>query len=154
MSKLMHQPSCDDRAARCHAQERKLPRSYSWEWTQVNKFLAAMDTHTGSVAATTNRIDRLDPACLHRFDLKIQLSPLKPPQAALAFAYFFNLEAPSGLAGLEGLTCGDFAVVQRRTEFLGGTADAVAQCGMLGEELTLRDGLPRRLAMSDRRNRR
>jgi hypothetical protein len=118
---------------------------HSWEWTQVNEFLAAMDAHTGPVAATTNRIDRLDPACLRRFDLKIRLSPLTAKQAGDAFTFFFGLEAPREVADLEGLTCGDYAVVRHRMEFQGDTTDATFLCRMLGEELTLRGGAHRRI---------
>lgn len=118
---------------------------HSWEWTQVNEFLAAMDAHTGPVAATTNRIDRLDPACLRRFDLKIRLSPLTAKQAFEAFTFFFCFEAPRELADLEGLTCGDYAVIRRRMEFQGDAVDATALCQMLGEERALRGGVTRQI---------
>lgn len=101
-----------------------------------------MDAHTGPVAATTNRIDRLDPACLRRFDLKIRLSPLTAIQAGEAFRFFFGVEAPRELARLGGLTCGDYAVVRRRMEFQGDAADATSLCRMLDEELALRGSTP------------
>lgn len=86
----------------------------SWEVSQVNELLTWLDRHPLPVVAATNHAGRLDPATLRRFVFKLRLDPLGPERAARAFARFFGREAPPGLARLENLTPGDFAVVARQ----------------------------------------
>lgn len=89
----------------------------SWEITQVNEMLTWMDSHPLPFVAATNFARRLDPAALRRFVFKIALKALSPEAAARAFAHFFGRPAPAGLAGVAGLTPGDFAVVKRQLRF-------------------------------------
>jgi SpoVK/Ycf46/Vps4 family AAA+-type ATPase len=94
----------------------------SWEITQVNEMLTWMESHPIPFACTTNLPDRLDPAALRRFSLRITFLPLDAAQCLAAFRRCFGLDAPSGIARLDQLTPGDFAVVQRRVDVLGLTS--------------------------------
>jgi hypothetical protein len=58
------------------------------------------------VIAATNHAQRLDPAALRRFVFKIDLAPLGPVRAALAFERFFGMSPPSGMDSLGHLTPG------------------------------------------------
>ena len=51
---------------------------HSWEISQVNEFLTAMETFRGIQIYTTNRLTDLDPATLRRFDHKVEFGYLKP----------------------------------------------------------------------------
>ncbi|NNG04864.1 MAG: AAA family ATPase [Inquilinus sp.] len=95
--------------------------SRSWEISQVNELLTWMDGHPLPFIAATNHAVKLDPAALRRFVFKIELRALPPAKTALAFRSFFGREAPPGLAGIAGLTPGDFAVVARQLRFEAGT---------------------------------
>lgn len=97
----------------------------SWEVSQVNELLTQIDGFAGVLVATTNRLHAIDPAALRRFDVKISLRPLREEQAwALYQAVCQKLgltaddEARAALARLDGLTPGDFAVVERRARLL------------------------------------
>jgi transitional endoplasmic reticulum ATPase len=89
----------------------------AWEITQVNELLTWMDTHKLPFVAATNFARRLDPAALRRFVFKIELQALSEAAAARAWALFFGGSAPAGLAGIGGLTPGDFAVVKRQLRY-------------------------------------
>lgn len=86
----------------------------TWEVGQVNEMLTWLDRHPLPVIAATNHADRLDPAALRRFVFKIDLAPLGPARAALAFEHFFAMTAPAEIADLGHLTPGDFAAVRRQ----------------------------------------
>ena len=94
----------------------------SWEISQVNELLTWMDSHPLPFIAATNYPQRLDPAALRRFVFKIGLRPLSPERAERAFARFFGAAVPAGLARIEGLTPGDFAVVARQLLYRPGAA--------------------------------
>jgi adenylate kinase family enzyme len=89
----------------------------SWEITQVNELLTWMDQHPLPFVAATNFARRLDPAALRRFVFKIELRVLSAEAAERAFERFFGKPAPAGLAGVGGLTPGDFAVVKRQLRY-------------------------------------
>ena len=89
----------------------------SWEVTQVNELLTALEQHTMPFVAATNHGQALDSAALRRFDFKLALEPLAPDQLGHAFRVFFGREAPPSLALITGLTPGDFATVARQVRF-------------------------------------
>jgi transitional endoplasmic reticulum ATPase len=89
----------------------------SWKVSQVNELLTWMDLHPLPFVAATNHPGKLDPAALRRFVFKIELKPLAAARAGLAFERFFGAPAPAGLARVEGLTPGDFAVVKRQLRY-------------------------------------
>jgi hypothetical protein len=81
-------------------------------------------------------MERLDPACLRRFALKLRFDPLTPAQAAVAFRRFFGIEALDAL--MAGLTPGDFATVRKKHSILGGDARALTE--WLMDELESKGG--------------
>ena len=105
----------------------------SWEVSQVNELLTWMDLHPLPFVAATNHPGKLDPAALRRFVFKIELRSLSPARSALAFERFFEAPAPAGLALVEGLTPGDFAVVKRQLRYRPG-ADAAEILALLEAE--------------------
>jgi hypothetical protein len=91
-------------------------------------------------------MDRLDPAVLRRFDLKIQFDYLRPDQAEKLFtrvlADFQRYNRPRRhlesvkmrLSKLRTLTPGDFATVVRQARALGTPYDAEQLLGALEAE--------------------
>jgi SpoVK/Ycf46/Vps4 family AAA+-type ATPase len=96
---------------------------YAWEMTQVNEFLVGLEHFRGTLVASTNLIEGLDPAVFRRFDLKVRLAPLTGAQrleitnTVLADWGLPPLgggeEAERRLATLSGLTPGDFQAALR-----------------------------------------
>jgi hypothetical protein len=95
----------------------------SWEVTQVNELLTWMDCHPLPFIAATNFVGRLDPAVFRRFVFKIELEALGRDALRRAFRRFFGRAAPASLGELQGLTPGDFAVVQRQLRYEGSVSD-------------------------------
>lgn len=94
----------------------------SWESSMVNEFLDAMESYTGVLACTTNRIDGMDPAAIRRFRRKVEFKPLSAEKARLLFTAYaehtFGKDSVAVLnedferiSKLPGLTPGDYAVV-------------------------------------------
>jgi transitional endoplasmic reticulum ATPase len=129
-------------------------RGAAWrhELQLTNEFLQQLEAHAGIVACTTNLLDRLDPAVLRRFPLKIEFRPATPAQAALLFeAYFAPVLDASDLAqmrpalpallGAAGpLTPGDFAAVARRARLTGEVRVPEDAVRLLRDEVALRRG--------------
>ena len=124
-------------------QDRRHAR-HSWEVTQVNELLVAMERFPGTFIACTNLQDRFDPASLRRFDLRIDFRPLRPEQvhqAALQLLSAGGLaekelpaEVARRLGSLRGLAIGDFATVLRRFRVLGQSLTAETLLEALEEE--------------------
>ena len=96
----------------------------SWEVSQANQFLTAMEEYEGILICSTNLRDNLDPATMRRFDFKITFDYLKPDQACeVAFDLLELLKVElskdgrgqlrAALTGMN-LCHGDFAVLLRR----------------------------------------
>lgn len=107
-------------------QDRAQAREH-WQLTQVNELLVQMEAYEGLLVMSTNLMERLDPAVLRRFDLKIRFDYLTPAQAGKLWeALLKSLQLPlrdgmperRELARLERLTPGDFATVQRKLRLL------------------------------------
>ncbi len=97
----------------------------SWEVSQVGEFLCQLDTFTGVIVATTNRLDSIDPAALRRFEVKLHFAALRKEQAWEAFQSLcttLGVQPDPGLRlalnAIGGLTLGDVAAVQRRAPLL------------------------------------
>ena len=114
----------------------------SWEIGQVNEMLTWMENHSLPFACTTNFGQHLDPATLRRFTFKIALDYLCAERAAAAFRKFFALPPPSSLGFLTALTPGDFAVVRRKAEILGGSDDPETLADMLRVECDAKPDRP------------
>lgn len=108
----------------------------SWEVTQVNELLKQMELFDGLFICATNLMDRLDPAVLRRFDLKVLFDYLRPNQAeklfTCALANFQGYNRPGRLADsiksrlstFRTLTPGDFVTIVRQARALGTRYDA------------------------------
>lgn len=93
---------------------------HSWEVTQVNEMLTAMESFEGVFVASTNLLDSFDEAAMRRFDVRVKLNFLLEHQVRDLFrmtADVLSLQASEsdiGKAGrLSALTPGDFASVAR-----------------------------------------
>ncbi|MCH8553002.1 MAG: AAA family ATPase [Natronospirillum sp.] len=97
----------------------------SWEVTAINEMLTQMEAFRGLFIASTNRLAGLDEASLRRFDLKLELRPLKSEQAIRLFRHHckqMNLKPVTQnhskrVGQLPNLTPGDFATVTRQSRF-------------------------------------
>ena len=98
---------------------------HSWEISQVNEFLTAMESYRGIQIYTTNRLADLDPATLRRFNHKLEFGYLKPEGVVVFYQKLLmplvgselekNIE--NELKGISGLTPGDFKVVVTQFRF-------------------------------------
>jgi SpoVK/Ycf46/Vps4 family AAA+-type ATPase len=119
-----------------------------WEVTQVNEMLVQMENFRGLFIASTNLQDRLDPASLRRFDLKIQFETLQPSQATVLVKEALTclgLKCPKNVQAkvelMPGLTPGDIALLLRQGRFR-----------PFKDWADFRDRLVQELALRDKRN--
>lgn len=100
---------------------------HSWEVSQVNEFLAQLESFSGRLFATTNYEKILDHAALRRFDLKVRFDYLSTEQTNSlieACCVELEIEAPgfedlNRLSSVGNLALGDFATVLRQSKFTG-----------------------------------
>jgi transitional endoplasmic reticulum ATPase len=116
----------------------------SWEVSRVNELLTQLEAHALPVVATTNFLERLDPACLRRFTFKIHLEPMTPLQVRLAFRLFFGLDLSGTCGDLTDLTAGDFRVVRSKADILG-IEDPAELMEMLVSESEAKPGRTRQI---------
>jgi transitional endoplasmic reticulum ATPase len=99
----------------------------SWEVTQVNELLHAMESFNGVLVCATNFADQLDPATLRRFTFKLEFDYLDPMGKLLFYQRMFA-ELCDGtlsdcqkhqLARIDNLTPGDFRTVRQSFSYLG-----------------------------------
>ena len=118
-----------------------------WERSATNELLTSMENFEGLFIATTNMKDSLDPACVRRFGIKLELHPSRPEQRLALVAAWFPDVFPPGytppkdiidcVERLEGLTPGDVAAVAQSLRFRSNVyPDNVVEA--LQEELRLR----------------
>ncbi len=122
-------------------QDRRLAR-HTWEVVQVNELLTRMESFAGVFICATNFVERLDPACLRRFDLKVGFDYLRPEQALTLFREILAAQGQAGSCCWEErlqalrLTPGDFAAVLRRHR--AGRVTAESLCRGLEQEARMR----------------
>ena len=107
---------------------------HSWEVTQVNELLQCMENHKYPFMCTTNIMEGMDEASLRRFSFKVKFDYLRKEQVKEAMKLFFNLDSNFYI---NGLTPGDFANVQKKTEFMKITDEAEIT-KMLEQEVELK----------------
>jgi SpoVK/Ycf46/Vps4 family AAA+-type ATPase len=98
----------------------------SWEVSQVNELLCAMETFCGMLICSTNFKTGLDPAALRRFTLKLELDYLKPGGNLVFYRRFMEALVPAPLTvrerqrieAMTHLTPGDFKVVYQSNCFV------------------------------------
>ena len=76
------------------------------------------------IICTTNLAEKVDDAAFRRFTFKAVFDYLTPTQIELAFRRFFGQVAPTTALKISCLTPGDFAVVKKKVEYLGGADDS------------------------------
>lgn len=116
----------------------------SWEVSQVNEMLTWMERHPLPFAATSNLVERLDPAVQRRFVFKARFEAMTSCQIDLAFRRYFGIAAPASLLHAEPLTPGDFALVSRQAR-ISGIDDAEALATMLELEISCKPNVARRI---------
>lgn len=118
----------------------------SWEVTQVNEFLSAMENFRGILICCTNLLDNLDHAALRRFVWKIRFSPLEKDGRQQLFRRYFLDGAPlapairNRLDNLSGLTPGDFRAVADRLAWQAEAGDPGEVVTELERELRYKQG--------------
>ena len=125
--------------------------THGFEVTQVNEVLVQMEAFEGLFVASTNLLGSLDAAALRRFDLKIEFQALGVEQALALLRELVPGEvtgemlrlARARLAGLDGLTPGDFAAVMRRLGVTGRRPTTEALLAGLAAEARLKPGATR-----------
>lgn len=117
-----------------------------WEISQVNELLTKLESFEGVFVCATNLFDRLDPAVLRRFDLKVRLDYLDSNQVwrlCLRTAKTLGIKEDTGteavslrqsIGRLTNLTPGDFAAVVRKCRVLGPPRQTSDIVKMLAEE--------------------
>lgn len=114
----------------------------SWERSQVNEFLTCMESFSGLLIATTNFTSFLDPACLRRFQFKVEFYvPDSVQRIRLAEHFFKGIEwdlcSRERISAMDTLTPGDFSAVSRRMRFAD-KVTAMVVCDELATEKGLR----------------
>ena len=122
-----------------------------WEISLTNEFLQRLEAARGVVACTTNAFDRLDPAVMRRFSIKVGLDYLKPDAAVRLFAVAFGpilgaLDADATarvgrlLRHVGPFAPGDFATVSRRADLLPEPLTVEVLVEELAQEVAARKG--------------
>lgn len=122
----------------------------TWEVSQVNELLTQMDNFGGIFVCATNFLERLDPASIRRFGLKIGFRYLTPDQRlgmleeilrAMGAGELKGTEretASRALGSLHNLTPGDFAAVRERVRLSVGAEGIEGVLTALREESGLK----------------
>jgi transitional endoplasmic reticulum ATPase len=99
---------------------------YSWELSQTNELLSAMERYRIITICSTNFLESLDPAVLRRFDIKVAFRPLTADGLTRLYKMYFPVafrlikaEDHERLARLTTITPGDFRSVSRRLSLCG-----------------------------------
>ncbi|WP_164742408.1 AAA family ATPase [Pseudidiomarina mangrovi] len=119
----------------------------NWESTLVNEMLVQMENFEGILFGTTNLLERLDPAAVRRFDLKMEFKALTLDQRVQLISRLAAELLPdnepstelyqSAAQRLQGLTPSDGGIIQRQVRFnpVVDFADLIAR---LTHEVTLK----------------
>ena len=99
----------------------------SWEVTQVNELLHAMENFNGILICATNFAQNLDKATIRRFTFKLEFDYLNSTDKELFFKKFFSHLTSSKLKrqhkqrldAISNLTPGDFRTVRQSLYYLG-----------------------------------
>lgn len=105
----------------------------SWETSQVNELLKALEDHPAPVFGCTNLVDNLDQAALRRFLFRVRFKALTAEKARTCFRHYLGIDPPASLDAIGDLVPADFGLVKARIEILG-LSDVEEMVRMLGEE--------------------
>ena len=116
--------------------------THSWEYTQLDEFLHALENFDGVCIGATNCMDRLDPAVLRRFTMKLQFDYLDAPRKRLFWEQYFGpLPDPASaerLAAIPSLAPGDFRTVRQSFHYLASTPTPADILSALENESSLK----------------
>ena len=97
----------------------------NWEVSIVNELLTQIDSFKGLLVVTTNLFEKLDPAAMRRFDLKVKLDYLNGKQIEQFWDMYVEQhdlknddQAKHDAALMKELTPGDFANIERQSKFM------------------------------------
>ena len=97
----------------------------NWEVSIVNELLTQIDTFKGLLVVTTNLFEKLDPAAMRRFDLKVKFDYLNDKQIKQFWNMYIqqhslknNDQLRQEAMCLKELTPGDFANIERQSKFM------------------------------------
>ncbi len=119
-----------------------------WEVTQTNELLTQLECFEGMFFATTNHMEKLDPACLRRFTHKVEFSYLNPDQSFNLFAQEFCrqggtlVEAKTvqeQVRSMDVLSPGDFAVVVKNCNNIDEPMSAARLLDLLRREASIKN---------------
>ena len=97
----------------------------SWETSQTNEFLTAMERFKGILICTTNMIKEIDKASIRRFSIKLKFDYLTPDGNTVFYDKLLlpllerpiNNNTQASLKKIKNLTPGDFKTVRDRFAF-------------------------------------
>jgi SpoVK/Ycf46/Vps4 family AAA+-type ATPase len=97
----------------------------NWEVSIVNELLTQIDSFKGLLVVTTNLFEKLDPAAMRRFDLKVKFDYLNGKQIEQFWGMYIEQhdlknedQAKQDAALMKELTPGDFANIERQSKFM------------------------------------
>jgi transitional endoplasmic reticulum ATPase len=98
---------------------------HSWEASLVNELLTQIDIMDEILIVTTNHLEKLDPAAMRRFDLKIKFDYLLPAQIEIIWKKTLydlkienNFQVMSEALTIKNLSIGDFINTNRQSKFI------------------------------------
>lgn len=116
----------------------------NWEVSIVNELLTQIDMFKGLLVVTTNLFEKLDPAAMRRFDLKVKFDYLNNKQIEQFWDLYIqqhNLEndneSKQEAVLIKELTPGDFANIERQTKFMP-LKDAIDLLSRLKKEVSFK----------------
>lgn len=119
----------------------------SWETSRVNELLKCLEDTRSIVIFATNAFETLDPAVLRRLDIKTALRPMRADQRRRMLAAVLacndcdtdlSQSAAARLAGMHGITSGDYAAATRRVWLTGGELNSDTLTEALAAEIDAR----------------
>ena len=97
----------------------------NWEVSIVNELLTQIDTFKGLLVVTTNLFEKLDPAAMRRFDLKVKFDYLNNKQIEGFWDMYIEQhglendnKSRQEAVCIKDLTPGDFANIERQSKFM------------------------------------
>ena len=97
----------------------------NWEVSIVNELLTQIDTFKGLLVVTTNLFEKLDPAAMRRFDLKVKFDYLNKKQIEQFWDMYIEQhglknddQIRQDAMCMKELTPGDFANIERQSKFM------------------------------------
>ena len=98
---------------------------HNWEVSIVNELLTQIDSFKGLLVVTTNLFEKIDPAAMRRFDLKVKFDYLNNKQIEQFWDMYIEQHSLKNddqirqeMILMKELTPGDFANIERQSKFM------------------------------------